>query len=408
MTGAAATGRPELHEELQVLARRLVGRPVSSLGGPHPPALAWAALGEAGLLDLEVPEALGGGGATFAETAVVLHELGRAPAVGPYLGSVVLAVAALSAVAANDRRDEVLGRLGAGEVTVATVLASGPEGGGAPPFSVGGTPGRPVVSGTAVLVPDVPGADRLLVLAGDGRGRPVLVELDPAAPGLTVEPRPVVDATRQLGTVTADGVAVDPGARWPVLGDPADAVAALFDRAATAVACDSLGLCEALLEATVAYVGVREQFGRPVGSFQAVKHACADMVVALSVGRELVADAVAAVASAGSAPGAAAGAPAAGARSCSASMAKSGVCAAAVAVAGKAMQLHGGIGYTWDSGIHAYLKRATLNASLFGSGSFHRRRVAARYRREPAGGPPGPERTGSGPLTPQGASPKGR
>ena len=119
-----------------------------------------------------------------------------------------------------------------------------------------------------------------------------------------------------------------------------------------AVACDSLGLSEAMLDATVAYVGVREQFGRAVGSFQAVKHACADMLVQVTVARELVATAVGQVAEAD---------PEA---SVSVAMAAAHSCGAAVEVVGRALQLHGGIGYTWESGIHTYLKRATLNRSL--------------------------------------------
>jgi alkylation response protein AidB-like acyl-CoA dehydrogenase len=133
------------------------------------------------------------------------------------------------------------------------------------------------------------------------------------------------------------------------------------------IACDSLGIMEAMVEATVAYAKVRQQFGKPIGSFQAVQHACADMFVQVSVCRELVDAAVSAVAS---------GAPDAWV---AASMAKSHVTSAAVIVAGKAMQLHGGIGYTWESGIHAYLKRATLNRALFGAPAEHRSRLATRY-----------------------------
>ncbi|HTX64011.1 MAG TPA: acyl-CoA dehydrogenase family protein, partial [Acidimicrobiales bacterium] len=139
----------------------------------------------------------------------------------------------------------------------------------------------------------------------------------------------------------------------------------LVDLAATAIACDSLGLMEAMLEATVAYAKARQQFGRPIGSFQAVQHACADMLVAVQVSRALVAQAVDAVAS---------GAPAQERRA-AVSRAKSHVGSSAVEVCGKAVQLHGGVGYTWESGIHAYLKRATLNRVLFGSPEEHRRRL---------------------------------
>ena len=138
-----------------------------------------------------------------------------------------------------------------------------------------------------------------------------------------------------------------------------------------AVACDSLGLSAAMLDATVGYARVREQFGRPIGSFQAVKHACADMLVQVCMSRELVSEAVRLLTADGAADGAAV--------SVAASMAKSFACAAAVDVAGKAMQLHGGMGYTWESGIHVYLKRAVLNRALFGSPAAHRRQLAARY-----------------------------
>ena len=127
-----------------------------------------------------------------------------------------------------------------------------------------------------------------------------------------------------------------------------------------------------MLDATVGYARTRHQFGRPIGSFQAVKHACADMLVRIRLARELVDDAVQRLSVTGSATGAIDAAVAA-------SMAKSYACGAAVDIVGKAMQLHGGMGYTWESGIHVYLKRAALNRALFGSPAAHRRRLSARY-----------------------------
>jgi alkylation response protein AidB-like acyl-CoA dehydrogenase len=212
-----------------------------------------------------------------------------------------------------------------------------------------------VVSGRAEFVPDAEGADTVLLLADDG-GAPVIV----SSPDVTVVAQPVLDETRALAIVIADGAAVSEA--WPLPVDPS----ALHDRAAAAVACDSLGVAEAMLSATVDYVKVRQQFGRPIGSFQAVKHACADMLVQTSVARHLVNAAVARVAEGSDATIAVA-------------MAKSYACGAAVEVVGKAMQLHGGIGYTWESGVHAYLKRAMLNRALFGSPAAHRQRLAARY-----------------------------
>jgi alkylation response protein AidB-like acyl-CoA dehydrogenase len=229
------------------------------------------------------------------------------------------------------------------------------------------------------------------VVSGPG-GAPGGLLLAPDTPGLTIGDQPVLDPSRRFGVVEADGVEARDGL-LPFDGDPFTALSRVLDRAAAAVACDSLGLAAAALDATVAYAGVRQQFGRPIGSFQAVKHACADMLVELTVGRELLRAAVDGLAAGGVAAGGAAvgeagvvlagvgpadGGPSDGA-AVAVSQAKSQICDAAVRIAGQAMQLHGGIGYTWERGLHVYLKRAALNRSLFGSPAAHRRRLARRY-----------------------------
>ena len=304
---------------------------------------------------MEIPEPLGGAGASFVETAIVLEELGRAAATSRYLGT-VLAVGALTALSPNDSRDALLSGVGTGSVVAALVTDS---------FRLERSAVGVRLSGRAEFVPDAAGADRVLVIADDD-GVAVIVD----ACGLTVTEQPVLDQTRRLAVVAADGVELDEASVWQFDGDPAAAVQRLRDRAAVAVACDSLGLAEAMLAATVDYASVRHQFGRPIGSFQAVKHACADMLVQNSVARQLIRTAVTELAIENAI---------AADRSVAASMAKSYACSAAVAVVGKAMQLHGGIGYTWESGVHVYLKRAALNRSLFGSPASHRGRLAARY-----------------------------
>lgn len=308
----------EFHDELRSVAADRLGKER---------AVDWPVLVDAGWVGLEVPDAFGGAGATFAETAVVCEEMGRAASVTGYLGGAVLAVGALNALAPSVTRDRLLTDVASGAARVAVALRS------------------------LDFVPDADGADHILLVADDGA--------TVASPAVTA--RPVVDETRQLATVSAE-----PG---EVLrfADGA-ALRRLHDRAAVAIACDSLGLAEAMLSATVSYAQVRHQFGRPIGSFQAVKHACADMQVRVAVSRQLVEDAVAAIV--GDDPDA----------HVAASMAKSYTCAAAVNVVGKAMQLHGGIGYTWESGIHVYLKRAALNRALFGSPAAHRAELAKRYR----------------------------
>lgn len=311
----------EFHDELRSVAGDLLAKDRS---------VEWSTLVDTGWVGLEVPEQFGGAGASFAEAAVVCEEIGRAASATSFLGSAVLAVGALNAVQPSTTRDEVLADIASGATRVAVALE---------PYD---------------FVPDAEGADRILIVTDRGV----------AVTGEGATPRPVVDETRRLAAVETGAEVIE---TLPFAGDPAVAVQRLHDRAAAAIACDSLGLSEAMLAATVGYVKVRQQFGRAIGSFQAVKHACADMQVGIAVSRQLVGAAVRAVAEESPDAGAAV------------AMAKSYACSTAVDIAGKAMQLHGGIGYTWESGIHVYLKRATLNRSLFGSPAEHRKRLTQRY-----------------------------
>ena len=365
----------EVRDELRAVARDLLGT-----SAPEGAAADWRLLASAGWLGLEVPEGLDGAGVTFGEVAVIAEEMGRATARCAYLGAVVLGVGTLTLLEPGPGRDELLRLTASGDTVPAAALVPGDDDAdqadrAVPPFVIGDSPSGRRLRGRAAFVPDALAADRLLLLAADPAGIPVIVDVDPRAPGITRTAQPVLDATRRLGLITAEDVPVSEDCVWRFGGDPAVASGLLFDRAATAVACDSLGLSEAMLDATVSYARVREQFGRPIGSFQAVKHACADMFVQVRVMRELVAEAVERLADPG------AGRPAADPAgvSAAASMAKSYAGATAVEVAGKAMQLHGGMGYTWESGIHCYLKRALLNRALFGSPGAHRRRLARRY-----------------------------
>jgi alkylation response protein AidB-like acyl-CoA dehydrogenase len=349
----------DVRAELRGIARALLAKAGAAPG--------WQLMADSGWLGLETDIAVGGGGGTFAELAVILEELGRAAAVSPYLGSVVLGTGTLAALAPAPWRDELLREVTSGRRLVAVALATGDETvtGEVAPFRIERSAGLSRLQGTAAFVPDAADADRILLLARDASAVPVVVAV--ARDLLKVEPQPVLDSTRRLARVTADGAALSAESIWHLAGDPEAAARGLADRAALAIACDSLGLGHAMLAATVTYAGQRQQFGRPIGSFQAVKHACADMFVRLSIARELVDAAAAALADGASTAATAV------------SMAKSYTCSAGVDVTGKAMQLHGGIGYTWESRIHVYLKRAMLNRSLFGSPVAHRRRLARRY-----------------------------
>jgi alkylation response protein AidB-like acyl-CoA dehydrogenase len=310
----------ELHDDLRSVARDvLVG------------TCSWSTMVDAGWSSLEVPEHLGGAGATFAELAVVLEELGRAAAPSPVLGSAVLGVAAGS--------DDVLAAVAEGTPVAVALAPTGESALAEAAFRLDGDR----VSGEATFVVDAPEAERLLLLCDGGR----IATVDAGA--VTVERQPVVDETRSFGTVVADGAPA-------TVHELADAQAVL-DRAALAVAIDGVGLAAAMLDATVAYAKDRTQFDQPIGSFQAVKHQCADMLVALTIARELVGLAVAEPTGRNVA------------------MASSYASQMAVDVAGTALQLHGGIGYTWEGGIHVHLKRAILDRVLFGSPAAQRRRL---------------------------------
>ena len=359
MTAALA----EFHDELRAVARDLLAPTSPLVTGGDPVAADWRRLAQAGWPGLEVPEAQGGTGASLAEVAVVLEEVGRAATASPLLGA-VLAVGALRLVEPSTGRDELLAAIAAGDVRAAVALPTGARDGvGGPlPFRVEGAGGRARLVGRAPFVPDAPGAARILVVAADPSSGPVLVDVAPGA-GVAVAPTPVVDATRSLAEVIADGTPVAGDRCWRLAGDPRD----LLARGAVAIALDSVGLAQAALDATVAYATERRQFGRAIGSFQAVKHQCADVAVELTVSRRLVADAVERLVT--------------GAEDAevAVSMAKAHAVETAVAATGTAIQLHGGIGYTWERGLHVFLKRAALNRSLFGSPAAHRARLAHRY-----------------------------
>jgi alkylation response protein AidB-like acyl-CoA dehydrogenase len=359
----------DLHDDLRSVAREMLTKAHGKGSGSEPAPLGRSLLTSSGWLGLEVPEDLEGAGATFEEVAVILYEMGRSVTASSYFGSAVLGVAALNLLEPSSVRDKLLRQVAAGATRVAVTVPAGdtdilrPD----PPFRLEPSGDGLRLRGEAAFVPDAPDADHILVVASGPDSGLVLVDVDRAGSNVHVSEQPVLDLTRRFGLVTAEGPRVDESEVLQFGLSPETGLQRLLERGAVAIACDSLGVAEAMMEATVAYAGVRRQFDRPIGSFQAVKHACADMLVQVRVGRELLGAAVRGHAGNESDRGVAV------------SMVKSYVCEAAVEVAGKAMQLHGGIGYTWESGVHAYMKRAILNRSLFGSPASHRKLLAQRY-----------------------------
>ncbi|MFF1874379.1 acyl-CoA dehydrogenase family protein [Kitasatospora herbaricolor] len=336
--------------------------------GPEPQdAGLWRTLAqELGVVALQVPEALGGAGASLRETAVVLEELGRACAPVPFLGSAVLATTVL--LAAGDRAAGEWPALCAGDRTavLAVALSTAPDA----PFPLGvRADAAGGLTGAVTSVADVPGAG-LLIVPADGPAGPGLYAVDAA--DVTVTARGSLDLTRPLADLRLDGA---PGR---LLVGPDQAEAVLWEALLTGaglLASEQLGLAEWCLATTVAYLRERRQFGRVVGSFQALKHRLADLWLDIA-GARAAARAAADALATGSADAAVLVAVAA-----------SHCGTVAVRAAEEAVQLHGGIGMTWEHPVHLYLKRAKADQLALGAPGRHRASLATLARLPAPGGP---------------------
>ncbi|HEY8478451.1 MAG TPA: acyl-CoA dehydrogenase family protein [Spirillospora sp.] len=329
--------------------RRLMETP-----GGHDPAM-WAQMaGQLGLQGLAIGEEHGGAGFGMRELAVVFEEMGRALVCTPYLATVTAAAALEAGAGGHDLLPAI-----ADGSTIAT-LAVAEDGGSWDPGSVTAVYENGVLRGVKNFVIDGHVADLLLVAATgpDGVGVYAVETTAENGAGLTRTPLAVLDQTRKLARIELDGV---PARR---VGGEA-ALARALDVAAVALAAEALGGAQKTLDMTVEYARTRHQFGRPIGSFQAVKHRCADMFVLVESARSAVLHA-ATVADEDPA-----GLPAA------AALAKAYSTDAYARTAGEAIQLHGGIGFTWEHDAHLYFKRARSSLELFGTPERHRERLAA-------------------------------
>jgi alkylation response protein AidB-like acyl-CoA dehydrogenase len=309
----------------------------------------WRTLAEMGLQGLSIPEENGGQGLGMIEQALVLEEMGRHAYPGPYFATAVLAAPALGPA---DQRAVADGRL---KATLALVDDAPGWTEDAVRMPARRSGGDYLLSGTKRFVPFAHVADRLLVAARGDDGV-VLVVVPRDAPGLRLLPNVQMDQTSKTSTLVLEEVRVPDDAvvgGWEVLER-------VLRRAAVAAAAEMLGAARRCLELSVEYARVRRQFDQPIGAFQAIKHACADML--LDVETAFAATYYAAWALDAEAPDAA----------LAASVAKAYVGDAARRVCGSAIQVHGGIGFTWDYDLHLYVKRAKHLEPLYGDADFHR------------------------------------
>ena len=303
----------------------------------------WQAMAATGVPGLVVPEEYGGLGLSLLDAVLLAEIMGRCAVPAPFLGPCIIAPFALKLAGDPAQQSAALPKIATGTLRIAfgpATVASGSRDGA--PFVERGNR----LYGRAAFVVDALGADRFLL--ADRSGKLWLVDHD--APGLQVTPLETVDGTRSVALLDLDGVQAE-----PLLQATPETVALLVSAARLVLAGDALGAAGHMLEEAVAYAKVREQFGRPIGSFQAVKHMCADMASELEPGRALLWYA-AHVWGQSFDDGALA-----------ALHAKALIGDAARLVARTSTEVHGGIGITDALGLHFWFKRIAFDAQAFGT-----------------------------------------
>jgi alkylation response protein AidB-like acyl-CoA dehydrogenase len=335
----------------------------------RPPEELWATMTALGWPALTIAEAHGGIGLGAIEAAVLAEELGRVIAPGPLLATVTQYVPAVREAASSEQQRRFLGAVAAGEVRGAFALAE--ASGSYDPGEVAATAQREgdtfVLTGTKRFVIEAAAADELAVvvrLAGTRGDEGITVVVVPRAE-VRVIPVRTLDGSRAVAHVVLDGVRVGEERVLGTAGHAAAAVRRAAEEAAVGLALETVGTCQTIFDIALEYAKNRRQFGVPIGSFQAIKHKLADMLIAIERARATGYYAALTIAEHDDrAPMAAAVAKAA-AGDCQHLLGKEGI------------QIHGGIGYTWEHDMHLYVKRAKSNDGFFGATAWHRSRIAS-------------------------------
>ena len=317
-----------------------------------------------GLQSLTIPEEFGGQGFGYVELIVVLEEMGKTLVCAPYFSTVVLAANTLLQSGDDAAKKEYLPGIASGE-TIATLAFTEPSGKwdeSGVEASASGSGDSWKLSGTKMFVLDGHTADLIIVAARTSKGVSLFAVNGDAA-GLTRTPLATMDQTRKQAKLELDGVEGrligEEGKGWDVLST-------VLDLAAVALAAEQVGGAQRCLDMSVEYAKVRVQFGRPIGSFQAIKHKCADMLLEVESAKSAayyagwcaseMNDELPAVAS----------------------LAKAYCSDAYFHAAAENIQIHGGIGFTWEHPAHLYFKRAKSSELLFGDPTYHRELLAQR------------------------------
>jgi len=310
----------------------------------------WAKLAQQGYTGIIFPEEVGGVGLGLVELILLMEEAGRALLPGPFFSTVALAGSVLRAVTAHEKKDKCLAAISRGEArsTVALVEAGGSW--DAADAQMAASNGR--LTGEKLLVPDAAIADWIFVVAKNG-----VFLVDSKSSGLHITPMLGMDLTRKLYAVRFDNAPAERLAE-------ASVASRALDAATVALCAEMVGGMQRTLDLTVEYAKTRKQFGKPIGMFQAIQHQCADMYLETESSRS--ATYYAAWALEENAPDAAS----------AVSIAKIYASDASRTVGNRGIQVHGGMGFTWENDLHLYYRRAKASETAFGDATLHRERLA--------------------------------
>jgi alkylation response protein AidB-like acyl-CoA dehydrogenase len=310
----------------------------------------WSKMAEQGFTGIIFPEEYDGAGLGMVELILLMEEAGRALLPGPFFSTVVLAGSVLTAIGTPEQKKKYLAPICRGERRSTVAILESSASWELASVQISAVNGK--LNGEKLFVPDAAVADFIIVVSRNG-----VFAVDADAPGIHVEQMSAMDLTRKLYSVRFENTPAEK------LGDTAGLQKAL-DVSAAALAAEMVGGMQRTLDITVEYAKTRKQFGKPIGIFQAVQHQCADMYLETESSRsaayyaawtleENAPDAVLAV-----------------------SIAKMYASDAARAVGNRGIQVHGGMGFTWENDLHLYYRRAKASETMFGDATFHRERIA--------------------------------
>jgi alkylation response protein AidB-like acyl-CoA dehydrogenase len=331
----------------------------------------WLKLAEQGWLGLVYPEQYGGAGLGFVDLTVLMEEMGRAVMPGPFISTVLLGGQAILEAGSDAQKKEWLTKIAEGQarVTLAWTEPSARWDAGGVTTTAKASGGGFTLSGTKLFVPDAHVAQALVVVARTTESKNAedgisLFLVPTSAKGVSITLLPTMDQTRKLSEVKLDNVSVPASALLGARDGGWAPLARVVQRATVALCAEMCGGAQKVLDMTTEYAKIRIAFGKPIGSYQGVKHKAADMLVDVENAKSLTYYAAWAVDE--NVPEAA----------LAASMAKAYASDAFRKVAGAGIQLHGGIGFTWEHDLHLYFKRAKSSEFTFGDATYHREKVA--------------------------------